>query len=147
MSQSVDLSGLTFMKSGLSVGVKGLQTIDETKGFLPSAVCEGAVVEHLHRQYTAEQGWRQQVTTQLLSREPLLFSVLWTSKKYCFMLKRKKEKGKKSYKHKKTHTFKGKIALFSFFKIKGQASASSSSEVLTLVLLNRIKPVLILPWE
>lgn len=56
MSQSVDLSGMTFMKSGSSVGVKGLQTIDETKGFLPSAVCEGAVVEHLHRQYTAEQG-------------------------------------------------------------------------------------------
>lgn len=37
--QSVDLSGMIFMKSGLSVGVRDLQTIDETKGFFPSEAC------------------------------------------------------------------------------------------------------------
>lgn len=87
---------MIFMKSGFLVEVSGLQTTDETKGFLPSAAFWGALVEYLHKQYTTGQGWRQQITTQLLSTKHLVFPVLWTKKQYCFMLKIKKiEKGEK----------------------------------------------------
>lgn len=48
--------------------------------------------------------------------------VLWSMRQLCFMLKHKKEqpKDRELQEHEETHTSKGKLALFSLSRVKGQ---------------------------